>query len=112
MLTKEEIKNLRIGDEIYFKNNKHEVNSLDVSHIGITNVAFSKISTDPELSMKPIKKMKKFWLWAIQVSKESELKPTPLYYDDDFLSIQGIFSIKNVYFKQKLDYSMVEIEEK
>ena len=115
MLTNEEIKNLRIGDAIYVEDQVYKVTNLSMHNI-TTNytISFSHcflLDPDNFISLNPPKTKKKYWLWAFRDDKTDHLECTYDYYDDDFRNTSGDLIKVNYYFKQKLEYSMIEIEE-
>ena len=109
MLTNEEIKNLKIGDEIYIFGKKDTIISLDLFNVVTTNA--SCMITTNKLSLSPPKKKKKYWLWAYKrhTCTGYSLAITINYYDKDFINLDGT-SIQTAW-KQKLEYTMIEIEE-
>lgn len=111
MLTKEEIRNLRIGDEIYDQERLYKIIELTESEIRVCDgiVDYYSDLDDSKLSLNPPKKMKKYWLWAYKGSKGNSLTCTDFYYSEDDVKEYSI--LNDAYFKQKLDYTMIEIEE-
>jgi len=112
MLTKEEIKNLRIGDEIYVAGKKEYVTSLDLRGVE-TSTSYRDYDDEEglKISLNPPKIKKKYWLWAVMWYDYSDLVITSSYYDDKGYTVQGSPYIKDIYFAKKLDYTMIEIEE-
>lgn len=71
MLTKEEIRNLRIGDEIYLDGILNTISELYKHHLAIEDGrVFNNLTHEEEgLSLNPPKKMVKMWKWAVKTSE-------------------------------------------
>lgn len=115
MLTKEEIKNLRMGDEIWVDGKIEEVTGLGLDYLWTCKTNHhlhnSLMNEDCKYSLNPPKKMKKFWIWSLQDVKGGSIYTTDYYFDENFRGVDGCsYSSFDFYFKQKLDYTMIEIE--
>jgi len=108
MLTKEEIKNLRIGDEIYIFGKKDTIISLDLFDVVTTNA--SCMITTNKLSLNPPKTKKKYWLWAVKWSESDDITNTSIYYDNDMISETGEYNLNQYSFCLKIKNTMIEIE--
>ena len=116
MLTEEEIRNLRIGDEIYIEGELQTVELLSIDNIGVVNshVLYGHcFLQDPDnfVYLKPPVKKKKYWLYVVKIYESCPLKINPRYFDVNGISTDGMVDVNYFHFAQKLDYTMIEVSE-
>ena len=115
MLTKEEIKNLRIGDYVFIFNHGRIISELNKTEIHFEESASSLewIHNDSDdLFLIPPKKKKKFWKWAYKNHESELVKESSFFYDDKLNrnDTGGGDFLKKTPWKQKLENVFIEVE--